>query len=159
TEELPALVWPWATTTADRHDLAGDLANNLGKRPATALLPYLKDMNGWGRVQTVEALIKLKRWDAATRDALFGLVGDRDSWVRWRPLEAPKKCEVPEEDARRAGGLLTRKGSTIRQGVLGLLRTQKTPGVLASADRLLASKKQPQRLAGLELLRQLVEKK
>jgi hypothetical protein len=157
--ELPPLVWPWATTDVARGDLAGDLVDFLGKRPATALLPYLKDMTGWGRVEAVEALIQLKRWDAATRDALFGLVGDRDSWVRDRALEALKKCDVTEEDAIRVEALLTRKSSGIRQGVLGLLRKQKTPQALASADRLLASKKQPQRLAGLELLRQLVEKK
>jgi hypothetical protein len=158
-QELPALVWPWATTDADRADLAGDLVEYLGQRPATALLPYLKDMNGYGRVQTLEMLIKLKRWDAATRDAMFSLVGDRDGWVRSRALEALKKCDVTEEDAVRIEGLLTRKGSELRQGVLGLLKKQKTPQALASADRLLASKKQPQRLSGLELLRQLVEKK
>jgi hypothetical protein len=158
-QELPALVWPWATTTADRADLAGDLVGFMGKRPATALLPYLKDMNAYGRVQTLEQMIKLKRWDAATRDALFGLVGDRDHWVRSRALEALKKCDVTEEDAVRVEALLARKGSGLRQGVLGLLKKQKTPLALASADRLLAGKKVPQRLSGLELLRQLVEKK
>ncbi len=158
-QELPALVWPWATTTADRRDLAGDLVHHLGRRPATELLPYLTQMDAWGRINTLEQLVKLKRWDAATRDALFGLVGDRDSYVRGQALAALAKCAVTEPDAVRIEGLLTRKGSELRQGVLGLLRKQKTPQALASADRLLASKKAPQRLAGLELLRQLVEKK
>src|SRR5262245_51448658 len=47
----------------------------------------------------------------------------------------------------------------MRQGVLALLRKQPAPAALASADRLLASKKVPQRLGGLELLRLMVEKK
>src|SRR5262249_45923645 len=45
-----------------------------------------------------------------------------------------------------------------RRGVIGLLRTQPDAVVLASADRLLAGRA-GQRLAGLELLRLLVEER
>lgn len=154
-----ALVWPWATVTLSRKSVAGELVNHLGKRPATALLPYLNEIDSYQRGQVVDQLAKLKKWDAATRDALFQLAADRDGWVREKALKALKKCEVTEADAQRIEGLLTRKGSQVRQGVLSLLRKQKTASALASADRLLASKKLPQRAAGLELLRLLVEKK
>ncbi len=157
--ELPALVWPWATTKADRHDVADLLVEHLGQRPATALIPHLSRMSGMGRASTVEALMKQKTWDAATRDTFFALAGDPDSWVREQALEALKKCRVGEAEAQRLEGLLTRKGAEVRRAVLTLLRKQKTHAALASADRLLASSKAPQRLGGLELLRQLVEAK
>lgn len=157
--ESQPLVWPWATVSINRQAVAGELVNRLGKRPATTLIPYIRELSSYHRGNVAEQLAKMKKWDPATRDTLFELAGDRDSWVRRKALEALKKCEVTEADAVRVEGLLTRKGSELRQGVLSLLRKQTTPHALASADRLLASKKQPQRAAGLELLRLLVEKK
>jgi hypothetical protein len=165
-ERLPAkrddaeeLVWPWETTVLDRRRVVGLLVEHLGRRPATALLPFLGEMESYQRANLVERLGQLKKWDAATRDTLFRLVGDRDGWVRQRALEALKKCEVGESDALVAEGLLSRKGSELRQGVLRLLAKQKTPAALASADRLLAGKKAEQRLGGLELLSLLAQKK
>lgn len=157
--EGEALVWPWATVDLDRKQITNYLVQRLGKRPATVLIPFLPDLTGYGRVQLIERIGKLKKWDAAMRDTLFTLAGDRDGWVRNRALDALKKCDVTEADAARIEGLLVKKGSEMRQGVIGLLKKQKTPLALASADRLLASKKVPQRVGGLELLRELVAKK
>jgi hypothetical protein len=158
-KELEPLVWPWTGQTADRSDLADDLVEHLGDRPPTVLIPYLPMMGMRGRAGMVTKLAEQKKWDSATRDTLFALVGDKDSWVRNQALEAVKKCEVSEEEAVRIEDFLSRKNSALRQGVLTLLRKQKMPAPLASADRLLASKKTPQRLAGLELVRELVEAK
>jgi hypothetical protein len=116
-------------------------------------------MESFDRAELVEKLGKMKKWDSATRDTLFRLVGDRDTWVRSQALKALKKCEVGEADALVVEGLLSRKGSELRQGVLRLLAKQKVPAALVSADRLLAAKKLEQRLGGLELLNLLVEKK
>jgi hypothetical protein len=157
--ELPALVWPWATTSARRADVADRLPDSLGKRSPTLLLPYLPQMGGYARGQVAELLGKQKTWDDATREALFSLVGDRDSWVREHALRALKKCPVGEAEAQRLEGYLTRKGSNMRQAVLKLLKKQKGAAALASADRLLAARKAEQRLGGLELLRVLVEAK
>jgi hypothetical protein len=157
--ELEALVWPWMTRTASRADVADELVSNLGKRPVTAVLPYLSQMGPSGRMWLVQKLIESKKWDDATREALFTLAGDGSSWVREQALEGLKKCKVEPTDAQRLEGFLSRKNVSLRRGVLTLLKKQKTPEALASADRLLASKKAPQRLAGLELLRELVERK
>jgi Domain of unknown function (DUF4132)/Family of unknown function (DUF5724) len=158
--ELPALVWPWATTQVNRQSTADHLANHLGKRPATVLLPYLASFSPWGKVRLMEKLTEGKATPTGqVRDTLFSLIGDRNSWVRNRALEAVKKCEVTAVEAEQIEGFLSRKDSTMRQGVFALLRKQKNPHVLASADRLLASKKAPQRVAGLELLRILVDAK
>lgn len=153
------LVWPWDVVHLSRSDVAGKLNDYRGKRPATDLIPYVRDMDGYDRAQLIEELAKAKNWDAATRDLLFDLAGDRDTWVRNKALEVLKKCEVTEADAQRVEALLTRKSSELRQGVLTLLRKQGQAQVLASIDRLLASKKLPQRAAALELMRQMVEKK
>ncbi len=157
--DLPALVWPWATTRAQRQDVADKLLQHLGKRPPTVLLPYLSAMSSYARGRVVMELAEQKKWDAATRDTFFALLGDRDGWVRERALEAVKKCEVTDADAQRIEELLTRKNSQTRQAVLALLKKQKGPQALASVDRLLASSKAPQRLSGLELARLLVESK
>jgi hypothetical protein len=156
-EELPALVWPWATVTADREEVADELPDHLGKLPVTVLVPLVPAMSSYNRADLAEQLAKQKKWDAATRDLLFTLVGDRDSWVREHALKAVKKCEMTAEDAVCLEALLTRKSSETRQGVLALLRKQPAALALASADRLLAAKKSAQRLGGLELLRLLVE--
>src|SRR5262249_32679196 len=103
-----------------------------------------------------ERLGMQKEWDAATRDTLFSLVGDRDSWVRREALAALAKCSVDEDAARRIEPFLARKSSEMRQGVLRLLKKQKNPAALASVDRLLAGKKIDLRMGALELMSQLV---
>ncbi|MFO0881347.1 MAG: DUF5724 domain-containing protein [Gemmataceae bacterium] len=153
------LVWPWAMVNLNRSSVASELLDFRGKRPVTDLIPFIKDLASYQRGHLIDELARMKRWDAATRDLLFSLVGDRDSWVRGRALAALKKCNVTEEDAQRIEIALSRKGSEMRQGVLALLRKQALPQVIASADRLLTSKKEPQRRGGLELLQILVEKK
>ena len=64
---------------------------------------------------------------------------------------------MTEVEAQSLEGLLTRKASDLRRGVLTILLNQKDPPALASADRLLAAPSAPQRVAGLELLRRLAE--
>lgn len=158
--DLPPLVWPWAQETADRSDVADKLVESIGKRPPTVLIPYVQSMGYSGKVWLINKLVHGKKEiDAAARDLLLNLVGDRDSYVREQALRALKKGTVEEQDALRLEPLLARKGEDLRRGVLGLLVKQKVEAALASADRLLASRKAEPRLAGLELLRLLVDKK
>lgn len=154
---LEPILWPWEVFTADRQSLAGELVGCLGKRPPTRLLPYLPLMHGYSRAHVVHLLASLKKWDAATRDTLFALVGDSHAAPREAALKALAHCKVTEQEAQKLEELLTRKADDLRRGVLTLLLAQKDPAALASADRLLASGALPQRLAGLELLRQMAE--
>ncbi|MGL4552581.1 MAG: hypothetical protein ACRC33_15520, partial [Gemmataceae bacterium] len=156
---LKPLVWPWVEQTADRREVISRLADNLGKRKSTALLPYLDEMQGYQKAQLIGKLAKMKKWDDTTRETLFRLVGDRDGYVRQTALTALKKCDVTGDEAKTIEGHLTKKGSEMRQGVLALLARQKSEPAVASVDRLLGSKKQPLRVSGLELMRVLVEKK
>jgi hypothetical protein len=77
--------------------------------------------------------------------------------VREVAFKALGRGGVTEPEARRLEEFLQRKTNDLRRGVLGLLRKQPDAEALASADRLLAAQTAPQRLAGLELLRQLTE--
>lgn len=156
---LDPLVWPWNTVEADRSEVVGALVNHLGKRKYTDLLPYIDEMNGYQKGQIIDRLAKLKKWDTITRSTLFRLVGDRDGYTRQRALNALKKADVSEEEARTVETMLNKKGSELRQGVLSILVRQKSAPALASVDRLLSAKKEPLRLGALELMRALVEKK
>src|SRR5262249_20735579 len=130
---------------------------NLGKRPATRLIPHLPLMNSGGRSSTVDCLIAQKKWNAETRETLFTLAGDPSSWVRDKALKALANCNVRHDEAGQLEGYLTRKAADLRRGVVGVLLTQPCADALTSADRLLASSDLNQRLGGLDLWRQMAE--
>lgn len=159
TVELPAIGWPSIKLRANRATVADLLVGQLGDRSLATLAPYLKQMGRYGRARVVDRIIEEEKFDDAAREMLFTLVPITDSWVREKILTALKKCSISESDALRLEGFLTRKNADLRRAVLTLLKKQKTPAVLVSADRLLQSKNPNQRLAGLELLRQMVESK
>ena len=150
------LIWPWSTVTATRRDLADQLPEYLGDRPATRLIPHLSSMSGNGRSETVQQLAQSKTKDAQTRTTLFALVGDSSSSVREEALKALKGCKATADETLVLERALTRKSGDLRRGVLSLLVPLKATA-LESADRLLSSTNANQRLAGLELLRLLTE--
>lgn len=158
---LKPLVWPWATSRIDRDPVAGHLVDALGHRPPTRLIPYLAGLNSWQRSQVIELLGKQKKWDKLTRETLLDLVGDSSADVRQAAVTAlgDRLAQQPPlaSEAERLESYLTRKASDLRRGAVGLLLKQQDAGALASADRLLSAKDANQRLAGLELLRQLAE--
>lgn len=158
-EKLKPAVWPWTTYTVSKEIVADALPQNLGERPPTRLLPHLQQMGTRKRTHVIGLLGKQEKWDAATRDMLFALVGDASRQVREVALNHLTKCKIEPNEAAGIEQLLDRKTGDLRRGALTLLTQQSDENALASADRLLASKSQPQRLAGLELLRQLIENK
>jgi hypothetical protein len=151
------LVWPWTAMRLDRRVVTAQMLGALGDRPPTQLLPYLPAFHPYHRAQIVGYLAEQKKWDRLTRDSLLDLAGDSGSEVRKASYEALAKQPLQRGEAERLEGYLTRKTSDLRRGVIGLLAKQKDVDALASADRLLAAKDAQQRLAGLELLRQLAE--
>jgi hypothetical protein len=116
-------------------------------------------MDGPYRAAVVNLLAAQKVWDAATRETLFVLVGDASRQVREAALVQLAKCKITSTEAVAMESLLERKSSDLRRGILTLLSGQPDADALASAERLLAVKGRPHRLAGLELLRMLVEEK
>jgi hypothetical protein len=158
-QEGQPLVWEWETVEIDKEDVADALMQHRGNRTAAELLPLMPHLSSYARGNLVEQLAASKMDKTALREMLFGFVGDRDGWVRRKALEALKKHQINESEAKTLEALLTKKTSDLREGVMKLLVKQKAEAALASADRLLGAKKEPVRLGGLELLRALVEKK
>ena len=152
-------VWPWTELTVSKETAADTLPHCLGERAPTRLIPHLGYMGTHARANVIGLLAVQKTWDASTRDTLFALVGDPSRNVREAALRHLANCELTPLESGLMENLLDRKTGDLRRGVLTVLTRQADEAALASADRLLASKSQPQRLAGLELLRLLVEKK
>ena len=155
--KLKALVWPWTEYSVDRSLVARVMLNAIGKRPATRLIPHLADFTSCERGRALRLLGQTEKIGGQARDAFLSWIGDGSRGVRDAALAGLQKCEVPPGDAPRLESLLTRSAGDLRRGVLSLLLKQSDTAAVASADRLLASGSAPQRLAGLELLRQLID--
>lgn len=87
------------------------------------------------------------------------LLADASPNVRSAALTALEEEPLQPGEAPAVEELLRRKASDLRHAALKLLSKQSVEHILASGDRLLASKDQSQRQAGLELMVELFEKK
>lgn len=156
-KELEPIIWPWMKLSADRQMATHALLWSLGGRSPKHLLPHLSAMSADDRHSVVLRLAKMPRGDTEVRDTLFSLVGDRSRWVREEALKALANHKASPEEAIRLENLLTRKAADLRRGALSILANQKDKDALASAKRLLEASNVQQRLAGLDLLRQMIE--
>lgn len=156
-QKLAAIVWPWTERKIDRSMLSSTLVHALGNLPPTRLLPYLKSLNSWEQCQIVEQLSRQKKWDSLTRSTLFELVGHTSADIRKAATKALQAQPLRAAEPELLEGYLTRNTADLRRQVMELIFKEKDPVVLGSADRLLSSGDRNQRLAGLELLRQLAE--
>ncbi len=154
---LKPLVWPWRSIHADRSSVARSLIDHLGGRSPSVLIPHLPALDTWGRQRVVDKLAEQETWDAATRETFLRLAGDSSPMVRESAVKALSRFQIGPEEAGRLEGYLVRKAGDLRRGIVSLLLRQPDDAALASADRLLSSRKGDQRRAGLELLRELAE--
>ncbi|HSL33628.1 MAG TPA: DUF5724 domain-containing protein, partial [Candidatus Limnocylindrales bacterium] len=92
------------------------------------------------------------------RKALIRLAGDPAASVRGSVVAAVESMQITDDEAVELEDLLRRKAGDLRRAVVGLLVARGPEKALISADRLLASRDGQQHLAGLEILRRLVEK-
>uniref|UniRef100_A0A0C1RN76 DUF4132 domain-containing protein n=1 Tax=Tolypothrix bouteillei VB521301 TaxID=1479485 RepID=A0A0C1RN76_9CYAN len=157
-ESLQPLVWNWITLKAEQKAVADALVSNLGVRSPKRLLPYLSLMSADKRSEVARILADEKPWDDEIRNALFSLVGDVSSWVQQAALAALATCHISVVEATNLEQRLTRKSAYLRRGILGLLLKQSDEETLASAERLLGAGNVNRRLAGLELLREMIAK-
>jgi Trp operon repressor len=157
-KDLKPLVWPWLRVEASRQIAADAMIAALGPRPVSLLLPYLHDMSPSNRERVAEILGAEAKPDEASRRALLQLVGDASASVREEAVRAMQKLKIAADDVPLLEPLLSRKASDLRRGVLALILSAKDDAVLASAERLTGAKAAPVRLAGLDLLSQMLEK-
>ena len=157
TEKLDPIVWPWNGRTLDRQDVAGGLITYLGSRDPGRLVAHIGQMEPGGRSAVAMKLAQIKRPTSAVRTALITLAGDPAAMVRGQVVQAVKSMQVSDHEAVELEDLLRRKAGDLRRATVGMLMARGPERSLASADRLLASRDGQQRLAGLEILRRLVE--
>jgi hypothetical protein len=114
-EKLKPAVWPWTAYTVSREFAANTLPQNLGERSPTRLLPYLQQMGTQKRAAVIGLLAKQDKWDAATRDMLFAMVGDASRQVREAALGYLAKCKIEPSEAAGIEQLLDRKTGDLRR--------------------------------------------
>lgn len=155
--KLAAIVWPWTERRIERSMIAERMLAALGDRPPTKMLPYMKGLDSWRQRSIVERLAEQKKWDALTRSSLLELAGHTSADVRTAAQHALWKQPLTTAEREVLEGYLTRNVADLRTGVVGLLLRGQDQAALESSSRLLARGDRNQRLAGLELLRQLAE--
>lgn len=158
-KQLQPIVWERTILTLYREIVANSLYNLLGDRAPRRLIPYLKEMSVWQRIQAIELLAKQHPWDEEIQQILFDAASERSSYGRDKIFDLLKQNSLQPEFVMRFEKLLTRKGSNLRRGVLNLLLSQSNEFTLASAERLLDSSHAAQRSAGLELLDETIRAK
>lgn len=156
-QKLAAIVWPWTERKIERSMLSWHLYTALGDRAPTRMIPYLKGLESWHQFAVVRLLAAQKKWDSLTRSTLLELVGHSSSDIRKVACESLAKQTLQGPELLTLEDYLTRTTADLRIGVVGLLLNSEDGLALASADRLLAKGDRNQRLAGLELLRQMAE--
>lgn len=153
--KLKSCVWPWTQSELSRNEVVSQMAYVVEDTQPIMLVPYMKSMESWSRAGVVRKLAESKKWDSQTRTTIFAAVGDTSADVRETALEAIDNVKITADEATQLEGFLTRTAADLRNGVVEVLANQTDKKALASAERLLLAKVKNQRLAGLELLRQL----
>jgi hypothetical protein len=156
-KQLPPLVWEWMKLTVEQETIVHTLYRWLGDRSPKLMIPYLSAAESYQRATIANDLAKIQPWDEEIRNTLFDLTGDASSYVRQQVLEILKKCQIAKSEAAHLIGLLTRKSSDLRQGILGLLLRLPGNDATDAGLSLLMAKNALQRQAGLELLAELVK--
>jgi predicted DNA-binding WGR domain protein len=158
--KIPSLesgLWPWLSLNARPEAVADELVRHLGSRHPTCLIPFLPSMSTRGQTDTVWLLAALPEWDSQILETFFTLVASRSSDLRGRVLAQLATRPITPEIALPLEGLLSRKTSEARRAILTVLLKQPDDGAFASGERLLAARTPLQRLAGLDLLRELAQ--
>lgn len=155
--KVEELVWPWTAREIRRTDVASSMVNCIGSLPPSRLVPYIEEFDPANRARACRFLAAQKKWNAETRENLVRLIGDASQDVRSAAFDAFAEKPLTPPEAEQVESYLTRKAGDLRRGVVQLLLKQKDGEAVESAQRLAAAGNASQRLAGLELLRELAE--
>jgi hypothetical protein len=150
-------VFPWMDLPSERSTAARILIYCLGRRSPNRLIPYLKMMSPMDRANVAGLVARKGRWSRDKHALFIDLLSDRSAWVRERAIAEINKRKINIADIKYIESLLTRKAGDLRRGMIMILLKQKNIKALLSAERLLDSGDRMQRLAGLEMLRLMLE--
>ncbi|MEM7624019.1 MAG: DUF5724 domain-containing protein [Planctomycetota bacterium] len=153
--KLKPLLWPWLEFTIERSEAADLLPLVATEEDWPRVIDHVSAMSPNGRAAVIATLKKRKTPPVGARELLLKLTGDRSGGVRDEAVKLLGRQEPTPAEAEHLEELLTRKSGDLRRGILRLLAKQTDAEALRSAERLIAAKSKPQRLAGLELVRTL----
>ena len=114
--------------------------------------------DSYARPRALLGLANIQARDEAIRAALFRDVGHLDDHVNEVAIEAFSRTPLLPDEIQQVEKWLTRKTSSFRKNMIYLLLKQSDDALLASIQRLLKASDRLQRLAGLEIARQMIEK-
>lgn len=164
------LVFPWGRSKLSAEEVGQALVAHCPPDRGAQLVGLLERFNAQTRASAAWLIAGRRRWrylqfdnaknaaplSDAARTALIAMLGDPASDVRAQAAFWVEQSAVTPEEAARHEELCDRAASDIRTRAIARLNAQPDDAVLASAGRLLAGSS-PRALAGLELLRTLIE--
>lgn len=158
-EETPEpLLWHWFKTPVSKDMVIGAMISNMGKRSPSRLIPYLSAMGASNRYRMAAKLGEIKVMDKETREVFFNLAGDSSSGIREIAFRKLAGMKVEKNEAIQLENYLSRKSADLRRGAIRVLLNQLDKDALESAKRLVYQKDVNKRSAGLEMLREMLEK-
>lgn len=155
--DLEPIVWPWTARTLERTTAARAMVAHAKKEPIAGLVRHLPAMAPEERAQVATRVGAERSRDERLRSVLLSLVGDPAVRVRELALASLGKVQPRDDEVLELEKLLSRKAGDLRRGVISLLVGRADDDALGSAERLVSAGSVEERLAGLEILRQLSE--
>ncbi len=150
-------VFPWMTLPSQQTTAARILLYSQGRRSPKRLVPYISMMDPYDRANVAGLLAKKGKWDRDKQSLFIELLSDRSATVREKAIAEISKRNLTPTDIITIQSLLTRKSGDLRRGMITILLKQNDKNALISAERLITTGDQNQRLAGLEILRLMSE--
>ncbi len=161
--EFSPMIFPWYGAVLDKSDLTQrmvmiayalqdqDLIDEVCLRLTDITDSYYNTRKNYLCVLLHDPKTKIQK------DALVEYVADKESFTRTCAYELLGKLSLSKEDIQHLEKHLRLKNEDTRRYCLELLEKQDEQGLLESIKRLLASDKEPIRLAGLDMLKRRSE--
>lgn len=173
-DELPAKsmqskarVFSWLTFTYSKEKVLDFMINLLdlnNEQDMDRILPYFEHLNIRHREKVVRSILPeysgysfnrdntRAQLTQKKRDFAFSILKDRSELIRTAALRALEEADLKDDEIQVFEGLLVRKSADFRKSTIALILKHGSQQVKGSASRLLVSKSEEQRLAGLDLL-------
>jgi hypothetical protein len=157
--EVNGLLFQWVTLSCSRKDVAKYTVCEK-EEDLLPVIPYVEEMHSSDRKLWLQSWAQRKKIPLHFREFLLHFSGDSNEDIAEEIyVEFSKiKPSLTEPEFLIIEGHLKRTATKLRGKILPFLINQKDATALASAKRLINSANLLQRTAGLEILRQLVDK-
>ncbi len=151
----------WCNLTLNRSDVFTKLLTIAGydfdPEKTELLIDNMQYCDSDNRAAFIKCFLDQPK-DGKEREFLFNSLNDKSMPVRSQALENIKTLTVNEEEAKLVINLLALKTGDLRQNAVDILLTLPGERPVEAAKTLLADKQENKRLAGLDILSQLVKK-